>query len=389
MLPLKRKLSSSYTCTAVSHTAPRDSPPDHLCQEDFRYKEPIQPFVEPSALIPLLGHHERAAGGSSTLGLRTTLQMNALFIGYDLTGYIDGTTKCPPKTDPNFNFWTRQDQLILHAIITSVDPSIITALGNVKTSQQAWEVLQKMFASKTRSRIMHLKERLSRLNKGASPVSEYLNNVKAIADELAIINSPLDDIDLVIHTLNGLGTEYREITTAIRARENPISFDNLHDLLTDFETYLKRDEINNDSSSLESIAKRGNSYGGSYPNNGGSTSSGQSRKVICQYCDKTGHSAKICYKLHGYPRRTNSSAAHHARTNNFAAHHARATPGTASSQEWIMDSGATHHITNALDNLHLNRPYHGTDELLIGDGSGLPITHTGFEDKGSSNQRSP
>ncbi|PNX86437.1 hypothetical protein L195_g042515, partial [Trifolium pratense] len=50
MLPLKRKLSSSYTFTAVSHTAPRDSPPDHICQEDFRYKEPVQPFVEPSAL---------------------------------------------------------------------------------------------------------------------------------------------------------------------------------------------------------------------------------------------------------------------------------------------------------------------------------------------------
>ncbi|PNX87173.1 hypothetical protein L195_g043259 [Trifolium pratense] len=66
MLPLKRKLSSSYTCTAVSHTAPRDSLPDYLCQKDFRYKEPVQPFVEPSALIPLLGHHEEAAGGSPT-----------------------------------------------------------------------------------------------------------------------------------------------------------------------------------------------------------------------------------------------------------------------------------------------------------------------------------
>ncbi|PNX94187.1 hypothetical protein L195_g009517 [Trifolium pratense] len=56
MLSLKQKLSSSYTYTAVSHTAQRDPPPDHLCQEDFRYKKPVQPFVEPSTLIPLLGH---------------------------------------------------------------------------------------------------------------------------------------------------------------------------------------------------------------------------------------------------------------------------------------------------------------------------------------------
>lgn len=55
------------------------------------------------------------------------------------------------------------------------------------------------------------------------------------------------------------------------------------------------------------------------------------------------------------------------------AHHARTMPHAAS-QDWIMDSGATHHITNALDNLHLNHPYHGRDELLVGDGIGLPIT---------------
>ncbi|PNX62743.1 hypothetical protein L195_g053137, partial [Trifolium pratense] len=42
-------LSSSYTCTAVSHTAQRDPPSDHLCQEDFQYKESIQPFVEPDS----------------------------------------------------------------------------------------------------------------------------------------------------------------------------------------------------------------------------------------------------------------------------------------------------------------------------------------------------
>jgi len=112
--------------------------------------------------------------------------------------------------------------------------------------------------------------------------------------------------------------------------------------------------------------KRNNTHNASFPNNDGSPSSGQSRRVICQYCDKPNHMAKVCYKLHGYPKRTNGPMAHHTRT----------TPHAAS-QDWIMDSGATHHITNALDNLHLNHPYHGRDELLVGDGTGLSITHTG------------
>ncbi|MCH88073.1 hypothetical protein A2U01_0008954, partial [Trifolium medium] len=44
------------------HTPQRDPPPNHLCQEDFRYKEPVESFVEPSALIPLLGHKGAARG---------------------------------------------------------------------------------------------------------------------------------------------------------------------------------------------------------------------------------------------------------------------------------------------------------------------------------------
>ncbi|MCI57834.1 hypothetical protein A2U01_0079085, partial [Trifolium medium] len=65
---------------AVDHTQ-WDTPPDHLCQEDFRYKEPVEPFVEPSALIPLLGHHEGAARGIILIGLKnnSTSELDTTF----------------------------------------------------------------------------------------------------------------------------------------------------------------------------------------------------------------------------------------------------------------------------------------------------------------------
>ncbi|MCH82122.1 hypothetical protein A2U01_0002919 [Trifolium medium] len=37
MFPLKRKLFHRYTCTAVAN-AQQDSPPNNLCEEEFRYK---------------------------------------------------------------------------------------------------------------------------------------------------------------------------------------------------------------------------------------------------------------------------------------------------------------------------------------------------------------
>ena len=43
---------------------------------------------------------------------------------------------------------------------------------------------------------------------------------------------------------------------------------------------------------------------------------------------------------------------------------------------WILDSGATHHLMTDLSNLSLHQPYTGGEEVTIADGSGLSISHT-------------
>ena len=44
---------------------------------------------------------------------------------------------------------------------------------------------------------------------------------------------------------------------------------------------------------------------------------------------------------------------------------------------WYLDSGATHHLTNDMSNLSMAEPFTGTSKLVIGNGVGLFITHTG------------
>ncbi|RVW51530.1 Retrovirus-related Pol polyprotein from transposon RE2 [Vitis vinifera] len=57
------------------------------------------------------------------------------------------------------------------------------------------------------------------------------------------------------------------------------------------------------------------------------------------------------------------------------AHYASYTPSHTS---WLLDNGASHHVTTNLHNLSMHTPYNGSDDIMIGDGSGLSITHTGF-----------
>ena len=45
--------------------------------------------------------------------------------------------------------------------------------------------------------------------------------------------------------------------------------------------------------------------------------------------------------------------------------------------KWLIDSGASHNITGDLANLSIHSEYDGTDEVVIGDGSGLHVSHVG------------
>lgn len=45
--------------------------------------------------------------------------------------------------------------------------------------------------------------------------------------------------------------------------------------------------------------------------------------------------------------------------------------------QWYVDSGATNHITNYLDNLHVSSPYLGQEHVAVGNGNQLNIESVG------------
>ena len=51
------------------------------------------------------------------------------------------------------------------------------------------------------------------------------------------------------------------------------------------------------------------------------------------------------------------------------------TADTTTSPNWLLDSGASHHVTSNLANISKHKPYEGTNDIVISDGTGLPILH--------------
>lgn len=62
--------------------------------------------------------------------------------------------------------------------------------------------------------------------------------MKALADEIALIDHPILEDDQALYVLNGLGPDFCEIAAPIRAKETSLTFEELHDILVGHESYL-------------------------------------------------------------------------------------------------------------------------------------------------------
>ncbi|GKU88602.1 hypothetical protein SLEP1_g2846 [Rubroshorea leprosula] len=76
--------------------------------------------------------------------------------------------------------WARQDQLLRHALITSVSENITPYIAAAPTAQHAWETLANLYANRSRARVITLKERLQNMRRDGRSISEYLRTLKAV-----------------------------------------------------------------------------------------------------------------------------------------------------------------------------------------------------------------
>ncbi|OIT04364.1 hypothetical protein A4A49_20549 [Nicotiana attenuata] len=106
-------------------------------------------------------------------------------------------------------------------------------------------------------------------------------------------------------------------------------------------------------------------------------------QVICQHCDKPGHVVTQCRKLkNAFPWISTSGAT--ASSNSSATGIPKPVANVANTtafgdSNWLLDSGASHHITSDLNNLSLHLDYVG-DDVMIGDG----LSDTGASGNGKA-----
>ena len=85
---------------------------------------------------------------------------------------------------------------------------------------------------------------LMSIKREGTSIADYVIKIKSIVNDLALIGHSLSNVEIIAHTLNGLGNEFKELKAAIRVRDTLITFEDLYDKLLDEELSQKLIDAN-------------------------------------------------------------------------------------------------------------------------------------------------
>lgn len=268
-------------------------------------------------------------------------QVHALLDGYDLAGYIYGTTVAPPPTittdagvvpNPAFNLWTRQDKLIYSGLLGAITMPVQPILSTTATSAEIWSTLTSTYVKPSRGHIQQVKQQIANWSEGKKSINEYFQGLTTRFDQLVILGKPLDPEDQVdtAPSLAELPEEYKRLVDQIESRDTALSLAELHEKLINQEAKLQSaattvqtapitahytnhrcSNSNNKSHNPRRGGYRGNqnwqqpqtwqqqqfNHSPSHQNSQANAPRGYQR--CCQICGIFGHSARRCTQLQG------------------------------------------------------------------------------------------
>ncbi|KAL0393487.1 UNVERIFIED_CONTAM: Retrovirus-related Pol polyprotein from transposon RE1 [Sesamum latifolium] len=333
------------------------------------------------------------------------------------TGFTAGVI----LTESNYDVWSQLMEMQiagrekLEYIIGKTTPPKETDTSYAKCARDIWNALAKAFYDGSdESQLFALNQRAFSTKQVGRPLSIYYGDLVEIFQEMdhrdKIVMKDPDDIitykksveRLRVHIfLNGLDAEFEQIQGEILRKDPPLDLEETYAYVR--RDFIRRTTMNGDSNQSESTALIARRTKPQHTNSklGFSTSGDATARSarICTNCGEVGHTKARCYELIGYPewwdpskapRKRNSKPNHHAtvavtkptNVSKNSSNHASVAVVESSNtgkvfhtyvptnnSTWIIDSGATDHMT--FDTNHV-KSFKPSSQQIVSTANGNP-----------------
>ncbi|CAH9089472.1 unnamed protein product [Cuscuta epithymum] len=173
-------------------------------------------------------------------------QFESFLVSQNLLGMVDGSVQVPsvysidlsnrPIPNPEYSSWLRIDQTIRSWLFATLSRDVLIDVRDLKHSFGIWERLESRFMSASLARSMELKHMLNTIRKKPEQsMDSYLREIKILVDDLACINCPVSQLDMLKAIIIGLGKDYASMINTITLFPQHFPFETLPNHLIEIE----------------------------------------------------------------------------------------------------------------------------------------------------------
>ncbi|KAE8697713.1 hypothetical protein F3Y22_tig00110610pilonHSYRG00140 [Hibiscus syriacus] len=335
---------------------------------------------------------------------------------------LTGALMPPPETvlDANgevsvneaFEDFVAQDSALASWLLSTISSHLLPQFVGAESAAVIWNMVLQLFANKSTTAAMSLHCKLQSLKKGNDNMRVYLTRVKEICDALASCGCAVSHVGHVANILKGLPREYQPFMAVITTMKDTLSLDDLYTVLLDAEAQLAGFDDQLESLPMSAhLAHREvvcDSYdrdrheSKSVRSSSASRAGGRGRgrhRIQCQLCGKLGHLVDRCWHrydedftcvtsdsrsnkgqsatVHYTIEPSNPSCMVYKGCSQAAGQSQANINSNSGEQHWVVDSGATHHLTPDATKVLSPTEFRGPGKLTVGNGVSLDIRSIG------------
>ncbi|KAG7567306.1 Reverse transcriptase RNA-dependent DNA polymerase [Arabidopsis thaliana x Arabidopsis arenosa] len=214
-------------------------------------------------------------------------------------GFADGSIPQPVATDPDFDDWIANNALVVSWMKLTIHESISTSLSHLDDSYELWTHIQKRFGVKNGQRIQRLKTELATCRQKGTPIETYYGKLSQLWRSLADYQQAktMDEVrkereeDKLHQFLMGLDESvYGAVKSALLSRVPLPSLEEAYTVLTQDEESKSISRLNDERNDGVTFAVQTSQRTCGFSENRDSVS-------VCSNCGRLGHLAENCFKL--------------------------------------------------------------------------------------------
>ena len=277
----------------------------------------------------------------------------------DLFGHVDGSAVSPAEdaADAIKKAFRSASKKAWTYICLAIEPEQQIHVRDTTTAKEAWDALKNQFARESILQKVRLRQSYytCKFPSGGNMLA-HINHMRSLHDQMKEMGINVDDKELAMTLLGSLPEQFKPLITALDAvGEDNLSFEKVKGmLLNDADRMSDTKKAEDAFSAQRGFDRKGKRWPRHDNPRKGDGKTGKSFSGLCHYCQERGHFARDCPKKNpkndgsNYKNKKSANIVEHEKQDveeEVINQEALFTSNNNSNPGWIIDSGATQHMT--------------------------------------------